>query len=209
MTCGQPVQAPAVFYAGGFSVSGEAGANSLYVVRNSAVKVDAGALMADWKLSPEGVLLTIPIAEASFWAKVSIIYHGPELSSQQTARIISRRWQMPIEDEWELRELLVSPWSHRPDDVSGFSGPIHQHLLEDGKQAELRVARCIKRLAKRHLGQSIAIVAQGRILTAFYSFLLGRSLGQTEWQSLHSPDLSVIDLSTWRVRQGFFSHLQR
>lgn len=179
---------------------------TLYVVRNSAVKVEAGALMADWRLSPEGVLLTIPIAEASFWARAAIIYHGPELSSEQTARIIARRWQMPTECEWDLREVLVAPWSHWQDDGSGR--PVRQHLLEDGQQAELRIARCVKRLAKRHAGQSFAIVTQGRILIALYSFLFGRKLGQTEWQSLCSPDLSVIDLQTWRVRQGFFSHLQ-
>lgn len=181
-------------------------ASALYVVRNSAAKVESGALMADWRLSPEGVLLTIPIAEASFWARVAIIYHGPELSSEQTARIISRRWQMPTECEWDLREVLVAPWAQQQND--GGSPPVRQHLLEDRQQAELRIARCVKRLARRHAGQSFAIVAQGRILTALYSFLIGRSLGQAEWQSLRSPDLSVIDLDTWQVKQGFFSQLQ-
>ncbi len=181
-------------------------ANALYVVRNSATRVETGVLMADWRLSPEGVLLTIPIAEASLWARVAIIYHGPELSSEQTARIISRRWQMPTECEWDLREVLVAPWVQWQDDGGGRS--VHQHLLEDGQQAELRIARCVKRLARRHAGQSFAIVAQGRILTALYSFLSGRALGQAEWQSLRSPDLSVVDLETWRVKQGFFSQLQ-
>jgi broad specificity phosphatase PhoE len=81
-------------------------------------------------------------------------------------------------------------------------------MFEDVERAERRVAECIRRLAALHAGQSFAVVAQGRIITALYSYLLGRQLGKAEWLSLRSPDLSVIDLATWQVERGFFSQLQ-
>ncbi|MGI6357239.1 MAG: histidine phosphatase family protein [Bacillota bacterium] len=188
------------------------GQGKLYVVRNGAVKREVWVRPEDWRLSAEGVLLTIPIAEASFWSQVSALYYGPEISSAQTARIITRRWQMRAVCEWDLREWVQRPTSKPSILRSWWPLEIQASLpvapMEDFPQAQARVVSCLQRLAAKEQGKSFAVVMQGRILMALFSRLLGRRLGDAEYLALRSPDLSVVNLQTWRVDQGFLSSMQ-
>ena len=160
-----------------------------------------------------GVILTIPIAEASFWASVAGIYHSPAPKAAQTAQIIARRWRLPTYAKEDLREMEIQGYIMPEQFVhivgDHLAGVASSSLLEDYALAQQRIVRCVQRLAVINAGRSFAIVSHGRILTALYSHLLGYRLGREAWQSLRMPDLSVINLATWQVEAGFLSDIKR
>ncbi|HBK85027.1 MAG TPA: hypothetical protein DDZ53_03240 [Firmicutes bacterium] len=185
--------------------------SKLYVVHHSK-PIEASALHpSQLPLSREGIMLVTPVAEASFWSSVAVIYYSPELKAAQTADIIAHRWQIPLymeedlSDMWIVRGGLPQELFER---IVGdhLEGLVSHPLLEDYVQAQQRIVRCVRNIASKHTG-SFAIVSHARILTAFYSHLLGRRLGRQEWLSIRTPDLSVIDLDTWHVTAGFFGKL--
>ncbi len=187
--------------------------SKLYVVHHSKALEAKAFPQSFLPLSREGIMLTSPVAEASFWSSVEAIYSSPELRAVQTAELIARRWQLPLYLEDDLSDMwLVS--AGLDEDQFGqivgdhLEGKVNHQLLEPYEEAQQRIVRCVHRLAHENSNRSFAIVSHARILTAFYSHLFGRRLGRKEWLSIRTPDLSVIDPHTWRVTAGFFSDLQ-
>lgn len=186
--------------------------NKLYVVHHSK-PIEAPALHPSLlPLSREGVMLATPVAEASFWNSVKVIYYSPELRAAQTAELIASRWQIPLHLEDDLSDMwIVSAGLEREEfeQIVGdhLEGVVNHPLLEPYAEAQQRIVRCVQKLARKNAGRDFAIVSHARILTALYSHLFGRCLGRKEWLSLRTPDLSVIDPRTWEVTDGFFSDL--
>ncbi|NLW17055.1 MAG: histidine phosphatase family protein [Firmicutes bacterium] len=187
--------------------------NKLYVVHHSK-GLEAPALPSSLlPLSREGVLLTTPVAEASFWNSVAAIYSSPELRAVQTAEIIAKRWQLPLYLVDDLRDMWLTSAGLEPDhlvDIVGdhLEGKVSHQLLEPYDAAQERIVRCVQRLARENTDRNFAIVSHARILIPFYSHLFGRRLGRNEWLSIRSPDLSVINHHTWQVTAGFFSEFK-
>ncbi len=183
------------------------------MVNHSAVNIDYSLPAERWTLSPEGIQLMMPIAESTIWSKVKKIYHGPESRAAQTAMIIARRWDLSLATNRGLRELEIrsSAMERRQFfDIIGdhLEGKARHAFIEDIEVATQRFVRSISQIVALHPGQSVGIVSNARILTVFYGHLLGRRLTRDEWQSLRTPDLSVIDLQTLEVNSGFFSDLK-
>lgn len=186
--------------------------NKLYVLHHSK-PIDAPALpMSLLPLSREGVMLASPVAEASFWNSVQAIYYSPEVRAAQTAELIARRWQKLLHLEDDLSDMWMAGTGldqEQFEQVVGdhLEGRVSHPLLEPYEIAQKRIVRCVQRLARKNIGRDFAIVSHARILTAFYSHILGQRLGRKEWLSIRTPDLSVINPHTWQVTDGFFSDL--
>ena len=186
--------------------------NKLYVVHHSK-PMEAKAMPESLlPLSREGIMLAAPIAEASFWNSVRAVYYSPELRAAQTAEMIARRWQMPLHIEDDLSDMWIAGAGLEQaqyEQIIGehLEGTTNSQLLESYDSAQKRIVHCVERLAQRNSGHDFAIVSHARVLTTFYSHLFRRRLGRQEWLSIRTPDISVIDLKTWQVTDGFFSNL--
>lgn len=182
----------------------------LYVVHHSRTLVTRAIHSSQLPLSQVGVMVATPLAEASFWREVGAIYSSPELPAAQTAELIAQRWQLPLFLEDDLCEMwLVAPGLSEIDllEVIGdhLEGHISSPLLEGYSQAQGRVVRFVEQMAQENKGRSLAIVTHARLIVALYSHIMRRRLRREDWLSLRMPDLSVIDLATWQVVDGFFS----
>lgn len=186
--------------------------NKLFVVHHSK-PMEAKALPESLlPLSREGMMLAAPIVEASFWNSVQAIYYSPELRAAQTAEMIGRRWEIPLHIEDDLSDMWIAGAGLEQaqyEQMIGehLEGTVSHQLLEPYGMAQKRIVSCVERLVKKHTNHDFAIVSHARILTTFYSHFLGRRLGRQEWLSIKTPDLSVIDIATWQVTDGFFSSL--
>ncbi|NLY53554.1 MAG: histidine phosphatase family protein [Firmicutes bacterium] len=175
--------------------------SKLYVLHHSKPEKIPGLAPAAWRLSRVGVMLAIPIAEASFWSTVNAIYHCPALAAMQTAQIVAGRWQMPIRQVADLGRLPMQELTRGLLGQRAGSGNLH--FDKDYTAAQERIVRCVHRLAQQNVGYSFAIVSHRRTIAALYSHLLGRQITREECRSLRMPDLSVVDLETWQVIDGF------
>lgn len=186
--------------------------SKLFVVHHSKPLESTAFHPSQLPLSRSGVMLAVPLAEASFWDTVTTLYYSPEVAAAQTAELIGRRWPLQLHVEEKLSDMWIASGGLDRDSLakivgSHLEGSDSSPMLEDYDQAQQRIVHCVQRLAVRHAGENFAIMSHSRLITAFYSHLLGRRLGREEWLSLRTPDLSVIDLPDWVVSAGFFSDL--
>ncbi|MGI6343949.1 MAG: histidine phosphatase family protein [Bacillota bacterium] len=183
--------------------------SKVYVVNCSQAASELFLPPDQWRLSQAGILLLMPIVEASLWQNVSVIYHAPEVRAQQTAWMIAQRWDLPLEVDWDLRELDLRGRLDRPEFAALIGdyllGATRHSLIEEYELAASRIMRCIERLAAKHRGESFAIVSHEKLLTILFSSLLGTRLGLEAWRSVRRPDLAVINLETRQVEAGFLS----
>ncbi|RLQ93315.1 histidine phosphatase family protein [Falsibacillus albus] len=179
----------------------------LFVIRHAQVCIVPSLPSHQWELSEEGAISARKIALQTDWEDASIIYHSPERKAMQTAAAIGIEKTLVLREEEDLRELEMNSGFLKKEDFQSKVGEYlmgkGDHDFEEYWSAQERIVNCVKNLVDRHKGSSLAIVSHGRILTAFYSFLLRRRLGVQEWQSIKMPDISVIDLETWMVIDGF------
>ncbi|MBS7529003.1 histidine phosphatase family protein [Hazenella sp. IB182353] len=175
------------------------------MIRHAPVEVDPDQPAAEWKCSEVGKKLTLELIDSVRWEDIHVIYHSPEIKAQQTAKIIANELGVRMYVRTSLREvearigfLPINQFIARVGDyLEGYPDPD----FEDYDQAVARFHQSICEIV------SAAIVSHGRILTAWYSYLLGSRLSRKDWQSIGLPDLSVVHTDTWQVKQGFFAEL--
>ncbi|RNB92394.1 histidine phosphatase family protein [Brevibacillus fluminis] len=184
----------------------------LYVIRHAQVKIDPAKPPAEWSLSPGGWAQTDQMAQRVSWEDIQCIYHSPEKKAVETAQAIAAPRGLIMRAEPDLRELAADVGFMAHD---AFAKRVGAHLegkedpaFEPFEAAAKRINRCVGDIVSQADGRPVAIVSHGRILTAFYSSLIGRRLTRQEWQSIGLTDLSVLCTKTWMVKSGFFKNLQ-
>jgi len=184
----------------------------LYIVRHAQVNVDFSVPSHEWEISEEGIRATKDLVSGETWNGVRRIYHSPEPKAAATARIISDITSIPTRLMNELHELRI-PTIHPAEEfvrrVGTYLEGFPDQEFEDWDQATTRILGCVHKIISEANGSSVAMVSHGRILTVLFSHLLKRRMTVWEWQSIRLPDVSVIDLDTWRVERGFFSDLSK
>jgi 2,3-bisphosphoglycerate-dependent phosphoglycerate mutase len=183
--------------------------SKLYIVRHAQVAVDPNSPAHLWPLSEAGKRAAEELAARENWDDVYRVYHSPEPKAEQTAQIIAKRLKVGTAREEDLRELHADlgflPAEQFHARVAAYLSGYVDPAFENYDSAVARIDACVKRIAREAGGRSVVVVSHGRILTAFFSKLLGRRLTGEEWRSIKLPDLSVIDLATWKVERGFFA----
>lgn len=183
--------------------------SKLYVVLHTQVEINPFIPASNWHLSKEGRFSTLHLAQSESWEDAQWIYSSCEPKAIETAQIIAEHLQIKQHTHPDLRELHFAT-AYLP--ANEFQNRIARYLegkpdpaFEDYQKAQTRMDQCVKSIIQEQTGSSGIIVSHGRIITAWYSLLLGRRLTAQEWKSIKLPDLSVIDLLTWKIERGFIS----
>lgn len=181
----------------------------LYVVRHAQVRRDPKIPVGDWELSDGAAESIRTLVENNSWGDVSHIYHSPEKKCEQTARIIGNILSLPIMADDNLRELEIKvgylPYATFKRRAIDFFDGKDDTYFEDFEEAQKRIVKGVKDIIDSEAGKSVVIVSHGRIMMAFYSFLVGYRIGAKGWESIKLPDVSIIDLEKNVIESGFFS----
>lgn len=181
----------------------------LYVIRHAKVNIDPSKPSADWCLSKEGNLSTYHLAQSESWDDVQWIYSSPEPKATQTAQIIADHLRINYHIHPDLRELqfktMFLPAKEFQTRVARYLEGKPDPAFEDYQKAQTRIDQSITSITQKHKGKSGIIISHGRIISVWYSLLLGRKVTAQEWKSIGLPDLSVIDLTTRKIERGFLS----
>lgn len=184
----------------------------LYVIRHSEVLVQPELAPEQWRLSDAGRILAKTLSEEEQWSDVRLVYHSPQPKAQETASILAGEIGVPVKEVQGLQELsmntgFLSPAEFRQrvgDYLSGRPDPDFEKYGE----AMLRIVGTFQDIVRELNGSSGVVVSHGRILSVFFSYLLGRRITVDEWQSMKFPELSVIDINTWRIERGFLAQVK-
>ncbi len=132
---------------------------------------------------------------------VSAVYTSPLLRARQTAQVIAEPHRLEPQTEEALAECDLGQWAGKtwPEimeqdaeyyrrfiespDVVGYRGG------ENLTQVLQRTAPALERIGRRHLGQTVVVVAHNIVLRTYLSHLLGLPLKQ--WRAIRQDNCGV------------------
>lgn len=181
----------------------------LYVMRHAKVVVDPAQPSAAWSLAPDANASIKRLMEPYDWSDVGQIFHSPEPKAVGTAAVVASVCGAAMHARAELREapiasgfLTAEAFERR---VASYLAGESDSGLETYVAAQGRIVACAAEIVASAGSKSAALVAHGRILTLLFSRLLGQRLGVETWRLMQMPDLSIVDLATRRIEQGFLA----
>ncbi len=185
---------------------------TFYLVRHGQSEFNAARRFAgrtDTPLTDLGRKQAVAVAEALAHVRFDRIVSSPLSRCRDTALVIARRQQLPVDLEPDLVEIDVGDKTGTPfDEVAGLPG------YEDGfvawphgetlEQVLSRAHRVITRLAAESAGQRVLIVGHGGVTRILMSHFLGL-LPRLDPSPATNTNISVVvsDGVTHRVERLF------
>lgn len=183
--------------------------SKLYLIRHSEVIVESGTAPEQWHLSETGRKKAAALAEYEHWTGVHTVYHSPQPKTKETAAFICAHTGAAAKEMAGLGEVWMNggflEHEHFVQRIGDYLRGTNEDDFESFTAATDRIVTSILHIVRQLNGESAAIVSHGRILSVFFSYLLGRRVTVEEWQSMRFPELSVIDVNTWRIERGFLA----
>ena len=146
-------------------------------------------------------------AERLVHAGIIAIYASPLDRAQQTAAIIAKRLELPVETNQELNELDFGEWTGQTfDEVRKHprwpEWAAHRSLSripggETMREVQRRVVEAMIEMRERHPDEAVVVVSHGDVIRAALVFALGMPLdfyGRIE--------VATASLSTVRIDPG-------
>ena len=164
---------------------------------------------SDSPLTDQGVRMTERLAQDI--PPVSKVYASPLGRTLHTAEILFP--EMEIETDARLAEINLGDWEGRlqadldvedAEQHANFWKAPHQfqpQTGEDFKAVERRAAECLRELAVRHEGESIALVSHTAVIRSLLFYIEKRPLSEF-W---HPPAVYPASLSEVHFEDGKFS----
>jgi probable phosphoglycerate mutase len=146
-------------------------------------------------------------AERLIHAGIAAIYASPLDRAQQTAAIIGRRLELPVETNHELNELDFGEWTGQTfDEVRKHprwpEWAAHRSISripggETMREVQRRVVEALIEMREQHPDEGVVVVSHGDVIRAALVFALGMPLdfyGRIE--------VATASLSTVRIDAG-------
>lgn len=135
----------------------------------------------------------------------------------ETAQVVGRALEMPVQPFPALREIHVGSWSGltRAEIIERFPGAFTDFFhSQDGEAMDAfnrRVGEGVLELARRHPGERLAIVTHGGTIRGIIRYLYARQ-GLADPPSVHLGNTSITEVhfdgAGWQlVRQNDLAHL--
>jgi probable phosphoglycerate mutase len=170
----------------------------LLLVRPGATEFDEqGRIIGtlDVPLSDLGQQQAKTVCEQSSDLVVKAIYSSPSLAAQQTAKILSERWNRKVKVTEKLRNIdhglwqgkeieelratqpkVARQWEEHPETVCPPEG-------ESVEEVTPRIVKFLRKLEKKHRSGTVVIVVADPLAKVISSLLENRSSGESQNQS--------------------------
>ena len=140
----------------------------LYLIRHART-LPTGPDSHVWPLAPEGEAQARALAGAPFWPAIAALYSSPEEKALATVRPAAARHGLEVLPDDRLAEARrPAVW------LDDYDGAVRRYLAgaadspagwEDTGAVRGRMRACLRELAERHRGESIAVCGHGLALT--------------------------------------------
>jgi broad specificity phosphatase PhoE len=179
---------------------------TLYLIRHAQTRPTA-LPVETWPLSDLGLLQAPRLAEQPFWQDVHIICTSVEPKAIQTAQIVAERHDLPVEPNFDLREL------RRPGDPVGDYESVVRQVLENptrsvngwepAGEAQTRIMTAVERLLMLHENKTLAVVSHGLVLTLYLAYLTDTQPTLDLWRGLSFASATLVDPDARQVLAHF------
>ena len=143
------------------------------------------------------------------------VYTSPYLRARQTAEAVNRNHNLPIHEEDALHEINGGDWEGKPWSVLPEAYPTEYGLWtgemwrfqapggESMADVWHRMTEAVSRIAKAHLGQTVAVVSHGCAIRNFLCFVElcdAEHLADVGWADNTAVSLVEYDTDTgWKL----------
>jgi broad specificity phosphatase PhoE len=172
----------------------------LILVKHSEPEIREDMPAHEWKLSEEGRQRTERLAGHLIQYHPEIIITSPEPKATETAEILAKRLQLPIQVIEDLREHDRSLVPHLSK--GEFEAVVREFFERPGSlvfgsetadQAQERFSLAVDSALSQINNSKIVIVAHGTVISLFVARLTGRP-GFQLWSQLGLPSYILLDL---------------
>lgn len=179
----------------------------LYLIRHASPQIRPDAPARDWPLSERGITEAHQLAETARGWGVEALYSSSEAKARSTALIIGEALRLQVNVSDAFDELRIPDWIHNSDEFNELvksifnGGPepgfvldpvVERRLPEPATSAAERFAEGVELVAAGPM--PAAIVAHGRVLTAFLAAHTAVEDAFALWRSIPMPGWTTIDL---------------
>lgn len=176
-------------------------------VRHGPSAVSRGTPPATWPLTPAGRTAVRELAARMDWTDVSLIASSNEVKAVETARMLAEHPGLKCHQWEDLRELWAD-WFDGPDELQqrfeGYLETRADSAFEPWAKASARIVRAVSEIQAAARPGRAVVVSHGRILTVYFSTVLGRVIPVSRWAQMQFPDLVVYDSAANRILDGVF-----
>jgi broad specificity phosphatase PhoE len=174
----------------------------LILVKHSLPGIVETIPAREWKLSEEGKRRAEILAERLIFFGPQVLIASTEPKAIETAQVIGRRLQLPLEILESLHEHERSKVAYLPKDkleraISDFF--VKPELLvfgsETANEAYERFYAAVSSVLDAYHDKTTIIVSHGTVISLFLSHLTGIAALQL-WHELGLPSFVVLDMNT-------------
>ena len=166
----------------------------IYLIRHAQAEGNAYRMMQgqwDGGVTRQGLRQIELLSERFREFPVDAVYASDLYRARKTAEAITLSHDLPLHTDPALREIDLGPWECRffpnlcreqPRETEAFlHDPAHFYLpgAETYAQVGERMLAAMERIARRHSGQTVAVVSHGAAIRCFLSLAGGLSLDDT------------------------------
>lgn len=178
----------------------------VYLIKHASPQVQPNVPAESWQLSTTGVAEARQLATLARRWGIKSVYSSIEPKAQSTALLIGDELAHPVRVVDGLQEIRVG-WIANSDEFSEHIRQILEHPsvpLRGAETAEDAAARFALAMQIVEQGElPAAVVAHGRVLTAYLTHLLGIDDPFAFWRAIPMPAWACLDLDGPRLISGF------
>ncbi|MDH7481591.1 MAG: alpha-ribazole phosphatase [Armatimonadota bacterium] len=142
----------------------------------------------DAELTELGKKQALRTAERLSREDITAIYSSDLIRASETARIIAKYHNLPVQTDMRLRECAFGDWEgltvdeikeRYPELYANYQRDSVQHRAPNGERLESlleRVSSVVNRIVKKHLNETVVLVGHGGTIHAFICYALDAPL---------------------------------
>ncbi len=178
------------------------------LVRHGPALIDPVASPSAWRLTDDGRAAVRQLASRMDFNNVSFIASSTERKAIETAEILADKGGVSVR-VWPASQELAAEGFNQPDELeqrfANYLQGTADPAFEPWDGAAARVVEAVSAVHHAaHPGRAV-VVSHGRILTVYFSTVLGRRLPGKAWNRIQFPDWAAYDPERECIVEGFFS----
>lgn len=178
----------------------------IYLIKHASPQVQPNVPAETWQLSPSGIAEARQLATVARDWDIKSVYTSAEPKARATALLIGDEVACPVGVVDGLQEIRID-WIANSDEFSGQIREMLEHPavpMRGAETAEAAAARFALAMQIVQQGElPAAVVAHGRILTAYLTQLLGIEDPFSFWRAIPMPAWACLDLAGPKLISGF------